>query len=62
MTDEPTGVSPTPDQGAPAPRLALDRVTFTYRGAAAPALRDATFAVRGSLGIVGESGSGSRRR
>ena len=58
MTDEPTGVSPTPDQGAPAPRLALDRVTFTYRGATAPALRDATFAVRGSLGIVGESGSG----
>ena len=40
--------------------LALDDVTFRYRGAAAPALDQVSLAVSAgrSLGIVGESGSG----
>ncbi len=40
--------------------LELDDVTFRYRGATEPALRDVSLTVeRGSsLGIVGESGSG----
>ena len=40
--------------------LELDDVTFRYRGAPEPALRDVSLTVEpgSSLGIVGESGSG----
>ena len=45
---------------AAAPALRFDHVTFTYAGAAHPAVEDVTFALPagGTLGIIGGTGSG----
>ncbi|MBI3927789.1 MAG: ABC transporter ATP-binding protein [Armatimonadetes bacterium] len=56
-TREPAGgQAPPPAQGG----IRAEGVTFTYPGAAVPALRDVAFelAPGGSLGVVGEIGSG----